>query len=104
MNYYAVTVKYVKGKAEDVDRSDYGHWLCHSEEVHKGLHYVETHFEQDKGGRLHMHCLLETSLKRLYIKKLQRSGFNIDIQKLEGDEVPKWKNYIKKDMFKLHMM
>lgn len=100
MNYYAVTVKQVLGNAHEVDSTDYGHWMCHASDIHQSLEFLETFFEKDALDRLHMHCLVSTPIKRPYLKKLQKYGFNLDWQKLPEHDIDKWRTYIKKDMFK----
>lgn len=103
LNYYAVTVKYVYGSPFDVSTTDYGHWICHAKDIHYSLDFLETKFEYDSGDRLHMHCLMATPLKRLYLKKLQKYGFNIDLQPLPEEDIPRWLNYITKDERKQYM-
>lgn len=103
-NYWAVTVKYVYGKASDVKPMDYAHFMRHCNDIHKSLEFLETTFEKDSCNRLHMHAIA-TGPKRLYTKKLQKHGFNIDFQLLETQEaIDSWFNYIQKDNFKEYQM
>lgn len=102
MNSYAVTVKYLYGTVTNATRIDYAQWMMHAHEVHRSLEFIQTEFEEDSTGRLHMHALVQTPLKRLYKSKLNHRGFHVDIQKIPIDEIGAWLQYIVKDQFKVY--
>ena len=66
---------------------------------------IEGYFEKGENGYIHIHAIIERSVKfpRSIAQLRQRHGkyrekmHNFDIKRISGISINKWKNYIKKD-------
>lgn len=96
---YAMTLKIVSGEAHEPTKDDYEqHLYHHMDQVHRNMKYTFMTYERDKHGRLHLHCLLEGP-KKLFLRKLQYPGINLDIQPLKTTTHREaWIYYLQKDI------